>query len=104
MADTPYRPTLPPKAGYVEVGGQYVPTDETRILLEREERIIQLEEEITQLKSGNMEFQTELYSRLVAEDIIGIEKVPDRIKDEVTVEIGKIKDINDIKLKEGGTP
>ena len=93
----PYRPTLPPKAGYVEqiIDGvaQYVPTDETRILLEREKRIYQLEEEITQL-----------CAQLVDTGTLDIAKVPDRIKDGVTLEINKIKDINDIKLKEGGMP
>ena len=93
----PFRPTLPPKPGYVEqlINGvaQYVPTEETRILLEREERIYQLEEEITQL-----------CAQLVDTGSLDIAKVPDRIKDNVTLEIGKIKEIADIKLKEGGTP
>ena len=89
MTDKPYRPTLPPKAGYVErlIAGEptyvKVETDETR--------------EIERLKSDNVE----LYAQLVEVGSIDIAKVPDAMRESVTLEVSRNKDINENKIREG---
>jgi len=64
-----------------------------------EEKVAQLEKEISELKKSNAEFQTDFYMRLVSKDIIDIEKIPDNLKENVTLEINKTVDV---KKNEGG--
>ena len=74
--EMPYRPVLPSKAGYVEVNGEYVPTEETL-------KILRLEEKIAHL----IECNTDIYIKLIESEIATIDDIPDSMKESVTAAV-----------------
>jgi len=57
--EKPYRPVLPPKAGYVERGGEYVRIKSDGDI-QAEEKIAELEEKILLLENQNETAGTEM--------------------------------------------